>query len=129
MNYTIKIGIVILVISLVMSGIVVYFAYSEIYSYKKPIHVVISPIWNDEGFPDNGNFVQYYDDYFSPPTSYWKKGFNLSNDTDLLVDWAISDVNFVSNPVVIVAPDWFQPLFEAKANQITNTYGVEYQWY
>lgn len=119
--YKVVIGITLLIVVFVGLLIISY------QTIVLPIHVVISPIVGDKGYPMNGSFVVYYDDYFNQPTSYWKKDFHISNDTATLVNDAISDANFVSSPVVIVAPYWFEQYF----HNVTNAEGqpVKYQWY
>jgi hypothetical protein len=92
-----------------------------------PIHVVISPIVNEPDYP-NGSYVVYYYDYgWAPPTSYWKMNFDIAYTPPLAVTYAKEKAQFVSSPVVIVAPVWFQPFM----GNATNAEGqsVEYQWY
>ena len=92
---------------------------------KRTIHVVISPVDNY----NDGGWAIFYDDYFNPPTSYWKKGIKISSDNDTIIREAISLANFVSTPVVIVAHRDFQEAL--MQSNVTNAEGqeVSFQWY
>jgi hypothetical protein len=118
--------IVAILISVMVIGSLVFYNYFQKSQTAPTIHVVISPISNESDYP-NGSYVVYYEDYFSPPTSYWKKDFDIAYTQFLAMHYASDKAKFVSSPVVIVAPKWFDPF----PWNCTNADGksVEYQWY
>lgn len=86
------------------------------------IHVVVSP--TDSSYSE---FIVYYEDYFDPPISYYKKGFDIVDNKADAISIVIGKANFVSSEVVIVAPEDFQLDFKYRESEFNKE--VTYIWY
>jgi hypothetical protein len=127
MNKTIITLLIIVGIIGAISGSLIVIV-SELQNSQKPflrtIYVTIEPVANL-----NDTYAIYYDNYWD--NLHWKKNIVVSNNMPDIIQEAISKANFVSLPVVIIAPKDFELEFKLTENMypLYNEYGVTFQYY